>query len=74
MRMTGVQTGGVSGTVRIIKLEKDGLVDAGTLLWCLCVTLPMIKATKIDQAFNNLILNHLIAQNVKKGRAIVVPD
>ena len=57
MRTTGVQTGGVSGTGRMVKVEKDGMVDASTLIWRLRVTLPMIKATKTDQAFNDLILN-----------------
>ena len=32
MCMTGVQTGGVSGTGRMVKVEKDGMVDAGSLL------------------------------------------
>ena len=38
------------------------------------VTLPMVKAADHDQAFNDLILNHLISQNVRKGRSIVVPE
>ena len=33
----------------------------------------MVKAVDNDQAFNDLILNHLIAQNHRKGRPIVVP-
>ena len=49
-------------------------VDAGTLLKRLRVTLPMVKAADHDQAFNDLILNHLISQNVRKGRSIVVPE
>ena len=49
-------------------------LDAGTLLKRLCVTLPMVKAADNDQAFNVLIFNHLIAQNVRKGRSIVVPE
>ena len=36
-------------------------VDAGTLLKHLQMTLPMVKAADNDQAFNNLILNRLIA-------------
>ena len=35
-------------------------VDTGTLLKHLRVTLPMVKAADNDQAFNDLILNHLI--------------
>ena len=46
---------------RQVKREKDQMVDAGTLLRRLRVTLPMIKATDTDQAFNDLILNHLIS-------------
>ena len=34
----------------------------------------MVKGADNDQAFNDLILNHLIAQNHRKGRPIVVPE
>ena len=34
----------------------------------------MVKAADNDQAFNDLILNHLIAQNYWNGRPIVVPE
>ena len=41
--------------------DKERLLDAGTLLHCLWVILPMIKAMETDQAFNDLILIHLIS-------------
>ena len=34
----------------------------------------MLKAADNDQAFNDLILNHLIAQNYRKGCLIVLPE
>ena len=49
-------------------------VEAGTLLKHLRVMLPMVKAADHDQAFNDLILNHLISKNVQKGRSIMVPE
>ena len=76
-RTTVAQTGGVTGAGRVVRLGGSKVpagLDAGTLLQRLRVTLPMVKATDNDQALNDLILNHLIAQNVRKGRSIVVPE
>ena len=77
IRTTAAQTGGVTGVGRVVRLGGGKVpagLDAGTLLKRLCVTLPMVKAMDNDQAFNDLILNHLIAQSVHKGRSIVVPE
>ena len=63
-RTTAVQTGGVTGAGRVVRVGGGKLpagLDAGTLLKRLRITLPMVKATDNDQAFNDLILNHLIA-------------
>ena len=74
---TAAQTGGVTGAGRVVRLGGSKVpagLDAGTLLKRLRVTLPMVKAMDNYQAFNDLILNHLIAQNVRKGHSIVVPE
>ena len=76
-RTTAAQTGGVTGAGRVVRLGGGKVpagLDAGTLLKRLRVTLPMVKAADNDQEFNNLILNHLITQNVRKGHSIVVPE
>lgn len=75
-RSVSAQTGGVTSAGRVVQrgTKNPAGLDAGTLLKRLRVTLPMVKAADNDQAFNDLILNHLIAQNVRKGRPIVVPD
>ena len=53
----------MTGAGHLVKTKKDKeqLLDAGTLLHCLWVMLLMIKATETDQAFTDLILNHLIS-------------
>ena len=63
LRSTAAQTGGVAGAGRVVRPtgKPPPGVDAGTLLKRLRVTLPMVKAADNDQAFNVLILNHLIS-------------
>ena len=63
LRSTAAQTEGVVGAGRMVRPagRPPPGVDAGTLLKRLRVMLPMVKAADNDQAFNDLILKHLIS-------------
>ena len=63
-RTIGAQTGGVTTAGRVVRVglpKAPPSMDAGMLLKRLRVTLPMVKVADNDQAFNDLILNHLMA-------------
>ena len=74
MASAGTQTGGVREAGKVVTADKGATVDAGTLVWRLKVTMPLLKATHVDQGLTDLLLNYLIAATVKQGRTVHVPE
>ena len=74
MASAGTQTGGVREAGKVVTADKGATVDAGTLVRRLKVTMPLLKATHVDQGLTDLLLNYLIAATVKQGRTVHVPE
>ena len=54
-------------------MDRTNVVDAGTLLKRLKVTLPLLRTVNVDRGLIDLLLNHLVAVKFKSGSPLVVP-
>ena len=70
----GTQMGGVKETECIVTTDKGATIDTETLVRWLKVTMPLLKATHVDQGIADLLLNYLIYATVKQGRTLHVPQ
>ena len=57
-----------------VTTDKKATLDAGTLIRQLKVTMPLLKATHVEQGLTDLLLNYLISATVKQGRMLHVPQ
>ena len=48
-------------------------VDAGTLIPCLRVSVPLLRAAKVDQGLLETMLNYLVSLNAAAGRPFMLP-
>ena len=48
-------------------------VDAGTLIRCLRVSVPLLRAAKVDQGLLETMLNYLVSLNAAAGRPVTLP-
>ena len=47
-------------------------VDAGTLIRCLRVSVPLLRAVKVDQGLLETMLNYLVSLNAAAGRPVTL--
>ena len=48
-------------------------VDAGTLIRRLRVSVPLLRAAKVDQGLLETMLNYLVSLNAAAGRPVTLP-
>ena len=48
-------------------------VDAGTLIRHLRVSVPLLRAAKVDQGLLETMLNYLVSLNAAAGRPVTLP-
>ena len=48
-------------------------VDAGTLIRCLRVSVPLLRAAKVDQGLLETMLNYLVSLNAAAGHPDMLP-
>ena len=70
--MVGVQMGVVWGAGKTITMDKATVMDGDTLVCCMKVMLPLLKAVSANPGLNDLLLNYPIAANIKYSCTITL--